>query len=448
MSLRWRWALTTALVAAVAVAVVAAGSGALTTRALRNEVDRDLLRRVEALDRPALRALEDRLPEGRRILRSLLGTDLAVQLLDPSGSVVFSLGQDEALPVADTDRQVASGDGGTGLRTIHVDGQPLRMVTARMGDGAVQLARDLSPTEAFVGRLVRRTALLGVAAAVAATAVGWWLAARAVRPIEELTGAAEHIARTHDLTAPIPPGGSDEVGRLSGSFAAMIAALTESRRQQHSLVSDAGHELRTPLTGLRTNLELLRRRPDLPTDVREEVVAAALAETEKLGDLVGELVDLATDARQSPEAPVESALGDLAKPVIARYATLLGRSITLSGGGAPVRVRPTQFERALGNLLDNASKWSPPGEPVEVVVADRTLAVRDRGPGIPEEDLEHVFARFYRSAAARGQPGSGLGLAIVQQAIEANGGEVFARNLPGGGAEVGFTLPARDGAPA
>jgi two-component system sensor histidine kinase MprB len=263
-----------------------------------------------------------------------------------------------------------------------------------------------------------------------------------VAPIEDLTAAAETIARTQDLAAPVPAAGPDEVGRLATAFATMIDALRRSRQQQQSLVSDAGHELRTPLTGLRTNIEVLRRRPELTPEARHEVVEAALVEVEELGDLVTELVDLATDAAQSPEAKVRATLHELARPVVDRYARALGRTILLAGEGSPVAVRPTQFDRALGNLLDNAAKWSPPGTVVEVEVSGTSLAVRDHGPGIHRDDLPRVFDRFYRGEAARTTPGSGLGLAIVKQAVEANAGQVFARNRPAGGAEVGFVLPS------
>jgi len=101
-----------------------------------------------------------------------------------------------------------------------------------------------------------------------------------------------------------------------------------------------------------------------------------------------------------------------------------------------------RISRAVGNLLDNARKWSPPGRAVWVRCTDGTVVVRDQGPGIAAEDLPHVFDRFYRSPAARGLPGSGLGLAIVAQVVKAEGGTVEAANDPGGGARMTLTLPA------
>ncbi len=100
----------------------------------------------------------------------------------------------------------------------------------------------------------------------------------------------------------------------------------------------------------------------------------------------------------------------------------------------------SRLDRAVANLLDNAQKWSPPGEPVEVRVAGGGVTVRDHGPGFAEADLPHVFERFYRSASARRLPGSGLGLAIVRQIAEAHGGSVSAEAAPGGGALLRLRL--------
>ena len=99
-----------------------------------------------------------------------------------------------------------------------------------------------------------------------------------------------------------------------------------------------------------------------------------------------------------------------------------------------VRGVPATIERAVGNLLDNAAKWSPAGGEVELAVKDGTVVVRDHGPGISDEDMPHVFERFYRAKSARGMPGSGLGLAIVRQVAESHGGTVTAESADGGGA--------------
>jgi two-component system sensor histidine kinase MprB len=105
--------------------------------------------------------------------------------------------------------------------------------------------------------------------------------------------------------------------------------------------------------------------------------------------------------------------------------------------------RPASLERAIVNLLDNAAKWGPPGEPIEVRLAGGELTVRDHGPGIAEEDVPHVFERFYRATSARSMPGSGLGLAIVHQVAESHGGTIEVEAAPGGGTLMRLRLPAR-----
>jgi two-component system, OmpR family, sensor histidine kinase MprB len=105
---------------------------------------------------------------------------------------------------------------------------------------------------------------------------------------------------------------------------------------------------------------------------------------------------------------------------------------------------PARLERAVANLLDNAVKYSPPGEPVEIQLSGVELTVRDHGPGISAEDLEHVFDRFYRGAEARGRPGSGLGLAIVRQVVRQHGGSVTAEQASGGGTLMHLCLPGAE----
>ena len=106
---------------------------------------------------------------------------------------------------------------------------------------------------------------------------------------------------------------------------------------------------------------------------------------------------------------------------------------------------PASLERAIGNLLDNAAKWSPNGTEVDVQLSGGELSVRDRGPGIADSDLPHVFERFYRATSARGMPGSGLGLAIVRQVAEAHGGTVTAEHAPGGGTLMRLRVADRNG---
>jgi two-component system sensor histidine kinase MprB len=292
--------------------------------------------------------------------------------------------------------------------------------------------------------VLQQLAVLLIALTVAGglvAALGALLAARRVlRPVRKLTDAVEHVTATQDLTARIDVTGRDEIGRLGRSFTSMMSTLDDSVRAQRQLVADASHELRTPLTSLTTNLELLAdgdgvRDPQAPMLVREAITQAG-----ELRSLVNNLVDLARygeDTARTEDTRLDLVAGTVIGRTAPRAAALRFESAL---SPCMVHVDPDAIERAIGNLVDNAVKWSPPGGQVLVTVAGGEFSVTDEGPGIAWEDLPFVFDRFYRSARARSMPGSGLGLAIVRQVVETHGGKVAARPLHRG-VRMSFTLP-------
>ena len=231
----------------------------------------------------------------------------------------------------------------------------------------------------------------------------------------------------------------------------MLRALADSRDRQARLVADAGHELRTPLTSLRTNLELLIAAsepgaPAMPPQDMIELRSDVMAQIEELSTLVGDLVDLARE--DAPEVVHEEV--DLVE-VITRSLDRVRRrrtDVDFHTTVTPWFVFGEEhgLNRAVLNVLDNAAKWSPRGRPVLVSLSQidantAELTVADAGPGIPEEDRELVFERFYRSTQSRSMPGSGLGLAIVRQVVTRNGGSVRAEQSDLGGTLIRMTLP-------
>ena len=233
----------------------------------------------------------------------------------------------------------------------------------------VQIARDITETEAVVRRLRSQIGLVGVLIAAIAGLGGWLVARRFVAPVEDLSETAETIARTRDLSTSIVVSRQDEVGRLGQSFNTMLDALRTSRAQQRRLVQDASHELRTPLTSLRTNVEVLRRARSLPQSEQEEILSDLDSELRELSDLVTELVELATDAERGDEPLQDVGLGDLAESVSERARRRTGRVIDVNTDADRVSVRPSMIERSVSNLIDNAHKWSPEGEAISVSVA-------------------------------------------------------------------------------
>jgi signal transduction histidine kinase len=294
----------------------------------------------------------------------------------------------------------------------------------------VRVARpvsDAASTQAALGWLLAALVPVG---AIGAAVVARLAAGRVLRPVGRLTETVERIRATGDLSARVETPGQDEISRLGQAFAAMTAALDESVGAQRRLVADASHELRTPLTSLTTNLELLAERPDDPN--APALVAAALAEASELRVLISDLVELARDGRASFH--IEDVRLDLvAERVAARAAGRApGLQFELDGRPTLVRGDPDALERAIGNLVDNALKWSPSDGRIRISAADGTVEVSDDGPGIPADDLPYIFDRFYRSATARALPGSGLGLAIVRRIADLHDGTVEAIPLQQG----------------
>ncbi|MBU6329243.1 MAG: HAMP domain-containing histidine kinase [Acidobacteria bacterium] len=448
MTLRVRIAVALAVLAGIAAVFVAATTYVTTDQRVRAEVDSYLDtygRRFQDRDGRDAAALCGRRGPGPAELGDQQRNDdgvsgVAFQCISPAGTVVATVGP-VALPVDPVDRVMAAGRGGVRTRTVSTDSGTFRVQTVALaGGGAVQIARDYGETQRVLGGL-RWWLLLIVALTVSvAAAAGWFIARRATEPLVQLTDAAEEVATTGRLDVAIPVTGDDEPGRLARAFATMLNALGRSREQQQQLVQDAGHELRTPLTSLRTNVETLQRYDALPADTRRSILGDLEAETRELGALVDELVQLATDTYDDePEQRV--ALDQLVERSAERVRRRTGRVISVTSNPGFVVGRPRDLARAIGNLLENAAKFSPATEPIEVSVSGGVVSVRDHGPGVPEEDRAHIFERFYRSAAARALPGSGLGLAIVDQTARTHGGSVSVAEAIGGGAIFTLSIP-------
>jgi two-component system sensor histidine kinase MprB len=448
VNLRTRIALTLAAVAFGVASLAALASYLGTASRLRSSIDDTLVSRAVAVNAEDFEGRDgrgdgDRGPGGDANgdcpLAGSFAPATAAQIVAEDGSASPCIDGAPALPAADAQTHLEPGD--FDLRSVTIEGERYRVLSVRWhAGGTLQLARPFAETDDLLDRLrVELAALVGIGT-VAAAGIGWLIATRLARPIVRLRDAAHGIATTLDLRAPIDVGGTGEVASLSESIATMIAALGRSQEQQRRLVADASHEMRTPLTSLRSNLELLSRIERLPVEERQEVVGQVLDDVDDLATLLEELVDLASDlAAAEPVEPVR--LGDLARAAAARTQRRTGRAIDVDEeDGEEGPGRPRQLERAIANLIDNAVKYSEPGTPIEVRIEGRSVVVGDRGRGIPPDDLDRVFDRFYRAVEVRSDPGSGLGLAIVAEIVRAHGGSVVARNREGGGAEVGFTL--------
>ena len=470
MTLRTRLALLAAASAAVATLVISVVLLAVYAGGVRSRADAALISAAAQADDFASSvkqqaALSSKAPAFDKPLT--IG-DVSLDLL-PDGVPLAS--PMAAGPLTDRDTGIARREFPAGLDTRTVGGTSYRVYAMPMGGAGGGLVRASEPVATGTRSVVRFGLLLAAlvaAATVMAGVLGRAISGRALRPVTRLTRTAEAITATGDPThrpelahesdaRPDPSGGTDvgrgsgggwhagsdgdrradtrrgdEVARLASSFTAMLAALERSVEAQRQLVADASHELRTPLTSLRTDLDLLCDPPGLADPRAPQFVERARRRTVELSELVADLVSLARYGRR-PQVMQDVRLDEVVEAAAARVrdrtpprALSLDLEPTLVVGDAEA------LYRAVANLLDNAVAWTPAEGDIAVTLRDGRVRVSDTGPGIPPEDLPHVFERFYRSSTARSRPGSGLGLAIVKQVADLHGAAVTVESGPAG----------------
>jgi two-component system, OmpR family, sensor histidine kinase MprB len=436
MSFRVRLTLVAATAVALAVALASAVVYVVVRDQLRGQVDDSLRdRAVQIQSIPYGRGFPD-LPG------PLLGGAAGyVQIVSEDGTTRRPLGADIPIPVTNRVLDVAGGEAGGFFTDETVADTHVRVLTFPYEAGvAVQVLRPLTEVDSTLDRLKTFLIVIALGGIGLAAALGLIVSRAAIAPVARLTRATERVTETGDLSERIDATGEDELSRLAGSFNRMLGALEESTKAQRQLVADASHELRTPLTSLRTNFEVLMSDQELDPDERRKLLDDVVEQIGEMTTLIAELIEVAR-GDQLPSEREEVRLDLLAADAVERarrgrpgvtFNTELIESTVLGV--------PASLERAIGNILDNAAKWSPSGGEVDVRVEDGTVTVRDYGPGIDATDLPHIFDRFYRSSSARTMPGSGLGLAIVRQVAEAHGGGVVAERAEGGGTRITLRL--------
>jgi two-component system sensor histidine kinase MprB len=457
VTLRTRIAAAAGIAVAITALALAAGDYAGTRSTLRGQIDKTLVSRANEViasghHGPPGHGGDGGGDGGEGALRLGPGDtqygDASgfVQQIAPNGSVRTGNSADTGTLPRDA-RALATAKSGTGryFTDTHVNGVHLRVLTIGVGKeaGAIQVARPLTEVDDELSRLLVQLAIVAGVGVLLAIALGGFVARTALKPIRRFTGMTEALTGDPDLSHRLEETGRDELTRLARSFNRTLDALETSAAAQRNLVADASHELRTPIASLRANIQVLEDADRLEPEDLADLRADIISELDELTALVGDIVELARGSRPADrldDVQLDTLVAALVDRFERRFPDLrFERTLepTVVSG------EPERMARAVSNLLDNASKWSPPGGTIEVVLAGATVTVRDHGRGFAEQDLPHVFDRFYRASDARSTTGSGLGLAIVRQAAESHGGAVEALNAPDGGGmvRVRFSTP-------
>ncbi len=330
---------------------------------------------------------------------------------------------------------------------------PVRLLATPTADrDLLVVGTSLEDQQDALARLFTLLAVGGPVAIGLASVVGWLVAGAALRPVERLRVEAEAVSGSEPGRRLVVPATGDELARLAHSLNQMLARLEEAMTRERRLVSDASHELRTPLANLKAELELALRKAR-STDELTAALHSAADETDRLTRLSEDLLVLArTDQGRLPVRREDQDLSQLLQETVASFAGRAeGLGVALEASvldGLHVNVDGTRIRQAVGNLVDNALRHTPPSGRVTVDLSNRdgilTIGVADTGDGFPPSFLDRAFEPFSRSdrARARADGGAGLGLAIVQAVAEAHGGSAEATNRPEGGALVVLRIPA------
>lgn len=418
---------------------------------LRSEVDRTLV--LKAADvHMAISTQEPVAPNQVPLPKSMLSPmneftspGVYIQITDARGVVIGSSAnlQGQQLPVD----PVVIAEGLAGKQSIVTlaagPNERVRIMTMPLTHrdkilGLVQVGQSLHSVDLAVQRVGYFLILSVLGTLVIAGVAGWFLAGKTLSRIDEITRTAQLIQTGRDLGRRIEfKGPQDEIGRLVTTLNEMIGRIEETFHMQRRFIADSSHELRTPLTVIQGNLDLLER--DVDDECRQESIQSIKRETSRMSKIVSDLLLLAQLDRQQmlERKPVQ--LDSILLETF-REARLIadGRKVEIGREDAvTVLGDADQLRRMLWNLVSNAIKYTSDGGRITLSLYKEDgwacLEVADTGAGIAQDDIPHLFDRFYRVDKARSRGGTGLGLAIVKSIAEMHGGSVSVSSVLGKG---------------
>ena len=363
----------------------------------------------------------------------------------PAGSNVF---YGDPVPVAGPYAATSSGD----MLSQHtVAGE--RVVVRRSTSGVtVAMSQPLDVFSIVSGSWGAAALVIAGTGGLLAWIAGVAISAVGLRPVRRLHRAIDAVNESDQLTE-LPVDGNDEFAEITTSVNKMISTLEDSKTRQAQLVADAGHELKTPLTSMRTNIELLMmlynsgQQDQISEQDRKDLERDVMAQMEEMSILIGDLVNLARDEAQQGAEPEDFRLDEVLEDALDRVRRRPDLAFQFEADPWVITGDRFAMGRAPINLIDNAAKWSPQGGTVRVSLKaakrNAVLIVDDSGPGIPADQREKVFERFYRAPESRSMPGSGLGLAIVKQVFDRHNATIVAEESDDGGARFRVVFPGR-----
>jgi heavy metal sensor kinase len=379
------------------------------------------------------------------------------QVLERGGPVTIAVGDPIMEAPLIVGRKLARAVDGGVLRFSLRAGSPrehLRAIVVPVTRHGKRQALVVAESLAASDHAVHRVLVLGLFGGAGALALialgGWWIARRALAPVERMTSRADRIG-IEALAERIPePRWRDEVGHLARTLNAMLARLEQGVQARERLIADVSHELRAPLAAIRSELEVSLRHDALDGDARA-AVASAREEAVRMSAIVENLLTLARlDEGGLELLPAPLDLREVADEVAVSYraaADSAGVELAVTGAAVTLRGDRERLRQVVGNLIDNAIRFAPRGSEVEVCVwrtdGEAGVRVTDRGPGVPAADRERIFERFERRDPARSRAGgAGLGLAICREIIRAHRGRIWVQDGDGAGSAFVVALPA------
>lgn len=451
MSIRLRLTAWYVLTLAIALGAVAIALVIVFRTAMERQLDDELAGRAAQVI-STLQVDEGLSLQGQSGDESFVVGGEFVGLYDRSGKLLDS--SVAAPKPADAIAAFAAGSGTARSETVTGAAERLRIRAEPVVENGrylatLVIARSLGPIDGAERQLL---GILGVTLPLAvgiAAVGGYFLAYRALRPVEQLRRAAEEYG-ANDLSRRLAPGElrDDELGRLARTLDAMLDRVAAAVEQQRRFTGDASHELRTPIATILADASLSLER-SRPVQDQRDTIARIESEAARMGRIVEGLLVLARDdARSRPTRTEELDLRAVLLASVRRVepgASERGIRIeTHIDGRLVVADRDDGLERVFDNLLDNAVRYAPDGSAIEIEAAARDgmarVVVSDHGPGIPVDERARVFERFHRSPGTSG-PGAGLGLAIARAIVDAHGGRIAVAETSGGGATFVVQVP-------